>query len=266
MELRPLTGLEDTDRIIEVMTATWGGQEITREIFRAFQESGNVPHGAFVGDEMVGYVLGWVGVGPEGFHVHSHMLAVLGPWRARGVGYALKLAQRAAALDAGVHVVRWTFDPLVSRNAYFNFRKLGTVADRFERNFYGEMGDMLNRGDRSDRLVVRWELDRPPGPRSLPAGEERALVAAEDQSDAPRPVRVAEAPGASPGVRWTIAIPPDQPNLRASAPDRAAAWRDAVADALEACFGVGMVALGFRAPSEGGGVPGYVMALPEEGA
>ena len=63
--------------------------------------------------------------------------------------------------------MRWTFDPLVARNAYFNLHKLGAVADRFERNFYGEMTDTLNRGERTDRVVVRWDLDRDPGPRNV---------------------------------------------------------------------------------------------------
>ena len=96
---------------------------------------------------MVGYVLGWAGVDPEdGLHVHSHMLAALPGRRHAGVGFALKLAQRAMALDQGIQVVRWTFDPLVARNAHFNMSKLGAQCDRFHRNFYGEMGDSLNAG------------------------------------------------------------------------------------------------------------------------
>ena len=67
---------------------------------------------------MIGYVLGWAGVDPDdGLHLHSHMLAALPDRRHRGVGYALKLAQRAQALDQGIDLVRWTFDPLVARNA-----------------------------------------------------------------------------------------------------------------------------------------------------
>jgi predicted GNAT superfamily acetyltransferase len=54
--------------------------------------------------------------------------------------------------------VRWTYDPLLARNAHFNLQKLGAFADGFERDFYGEMDDQLNRGDRSDRFTVRWEL------------------------------------------------------------------------------------------------------------
>src|SRR6186997_268982 len=138
--LQALTSLDDADRLIEVMRQTWGDHDLMpREMVRAIAESGNLPWGAFDGEELVGYVLGWAGVDPEdGLHVHSHMLAALPGRRHAGVGFALKLAQRAMSLDQGIQVVRWTFDPLVARNAHFNLSKLGARCDRFHRNFYGE--------------------------------------------------------------------------------------------------------------------------------
>jgi predicted GNAT superfamily acetyltransferase len=240
VELRPLRTLDDCDAIIRVMTATWGeGQSVPREMIRALADSGNVPHGAFAGQELIGFVLGWTGVDErEGPHVHSHMLAALPDRRHRGVGYALKLAQRADALERGIALARWTFDPLVARNAYFNLHKLGAVADRFERNFYGEMTDALNSDDRSDRLLVRWALDREPGPRSVgrPAGDD-VVLRREDE----RP-RVVGRPSGSLAV---VEVPPEHRELRERDPALAISWRDAVAEALEACLGRGMVALAF---------------------
>ncbi|HEY7659683.1 MAG TPA: GNAT family N-acetyltransferase [Actinomycetota bacterium] len=237
VELRPLVSHEDGERILAVLHATWGDHEpFPREILRALADSGNVPYGAFAGAETVGYVLGWAGVEPEdGLHVHSHMLAALPDRRHRGVGYALKLAQRAQALGQGIRVVRWTFDPLVARNAHFNLSKLGASADRFERNHYGEMTDSLNAGDRSDRLTVRWDLERPPGPRVV---EAREVVLAVDGS-APGPIRAPTGPGA------IVEITPDHAALRASDPALARAWREASAVALEACLGAGLVAAAF---------------------
>ena len=84
-----------------------------------------------------------------------------------GVGFALKLHQRAWCLERGIATVTWTFDPLVSRNAYFNLRKLGALATAYGADFYGEMPDAINAGDRTDRLVVRWD-----------AGVARAVAAA----------------------------------------------------------------------------------------
>jgi len=251
--LRPLTTLADADRILEVMIATWGEHQLLpREMIHALGASGNVPWGAFDGEEMIGYVLGWTGIDPEeGLHTHSHMLAALPDRRHEGVGYALKLAQRAQALEQGIHLVRWTFDPLVARNAYFNLWKLGAVADRFHRNFYGEMTDSLNRGERSDRFVVRWDLDRPPGPRSVTASGGSPVLRRSDGTYLPAPVSL----GAPAGGVALVQIPREYADLRERDPELARAWRDALAEAVEACLDAGLVAAGFDGPTGA-----YVMA------
>jgi predicted GNAT superfamily acetyltransferase len=238
--LRPLTSVQDADLIGRVVSETWGEEQaVPREMVRALAESGNVPYGAFAGDELIGFVLGWAGVDPgEGLHVHSHMLAASPHRRHRGVGYALKLAQRAQALDQGISLVRWTFDPLVARNAYFNLHKLGAVVDRFERDFYGEMRDSLNRGDRSDRFVVRWDVREPPGPWTVPlAGDPTLLRRGEDG----RPDRVDRMDA----YAAVVEIPAEHAELRASDPDLSRRWRDAVADAAEECLARGMVGASF---------------------
>ena len=101
-------------------------------------------------EDLVGFVLGFGGFS-EGPHLHSHMLATLPERQSGGVGYALKLAQRAAALEAGLDEIRWTYDPLLARNAWFNLMKLGAAGKAFLPDFYGEMTDLLNAGDRSGR-------------------------------------------------------------------------------------------------------------------
>ncbi len=243
VSLRALTTLEDADQVLDVMVATWGSEnQLTRDFVRALQGSGNVPWGAFEGDELVGYVLGWLGVDREdGLHVHSHMLAVLPGRRHAGVGRALKLAQRAQALDAGVRTVRWTFDPLMARNAFFNLVKVGAVADRFHRHYYGDMEDAINRGERSDRLEARWDVSSPlPGPREL-VEEAMVVLGKEGLDEAPSPTEV-RPPHQGPALVW---IPSDYPTLRERDSALAARWRDAAAEAIEACRAAGMVAVRF---------------------
>ena len=151
--LGPLTTVEDADLVNGVIGATWGGQHLDREVVRALAISGNVSWGAFDdAGTLLGFVLGWAGVDDDRLHVHSHMLAALPDRRHRGTGHALKLAQRAQALDQGIEIARWTFDPMVARNAWLNLGKLGAVIDRFSRNFYGSMADAINAGERSDRF------------------------------------------------------------------------------------------------------------------
>lgn len=234
--LRPLDRDEDADAVLRILDATWAGQPMPREIVRALADSGNVPYGAFDGDETIGYVLSWVGIEPEdGLHVHSHMLATLPDRRHAGVGYALKLAQRAQALEQGIALVRWTFDPLVARNAYFNLHKLGVVADRFDRNHYGPMTDAINTGERSDRFTVRWELRREPGPRRVEAAGAVLLA----DGDAPGMVMPVG------GRAAIVQIPREYAELRGRDRELANAWRDASADAIERCLAAGLVAAGF---------------------
>lgn len=245
IELEPLESLEDATHITEVMLATWGShQELPTEMIRALQESGNVPWGGFHHGRMIGYVLGWLGTDDEGYHIHSHMLAVDPEWRSKGVGYALKLAQRAAALDQGIRLVRWTFDPANAANAYFNLAKLGCVADGFHRDFYGEMEDALNAGERSDRLVARWELDRS---SEGPASDEGSVVV-DREGPEDRPVPTAARPPSAGGTAL-VRIPSSYRELRFADPALADRWRDAIADGLEMCFSAGLQVSGFTSTS-----------------
>ena len=237
VRLEPLRSVDDATAIGDVIVATWGEQPIGTEVVRALAESGNEPYGAFDGDDLIAFVLGWAGVDADGLHVHSHMLAARPDRRHAGVGYALKLAQRAQALDHGIHTVRWTFDSLIARNAYFNLAKLGAVADRFERAFYGEMGDALNRGDRTDRLTARWGLDDAPGRRAVPA----AATVLRRNGDGP----LMETSDLGSADAVAVEVPPEYHELRARDPALADRWRDAVAEAAESCLEAGLVAVAF---------------------
>ena len=255
VQLRPLTSLDDADAVVRVMVATWG-EEIPRETIRALAGSGNVPWGAFEGDDLVAYVLGWAAVDPtDGLHEHSHMLAALPNRRHRGVGYAVKLAQRASCLDRDIHLVRWTFDPLVARNAHLNINKLGARCDRFHRDYYGPMPDAINAGDRSDRLVVRWDLDLLPRAPAVP-GDARLVVRSDGPADAPMPVVVGEPEGAD---ALGIQIPRDHAALRTEDPGLGAAWREVVGAVLESCVGLGRSVVAFD-PDRDGGRPTYFLA------
>ena len=88
--------------------------------------------------------------------------------RDSGVGTQLKFAQKEHALKRGIRLIEWTFDPLVSRNAYLNIEKLGVIVRRYYPSFYG--------GD-SDRLIAEWWLDQPRP--SVPGDQRRVTIAAD---------------------------------------------------------------------------------------
>lgn len=126
----------------------------------AAQKAGGVVLGAFDhANKMRGFCYGFLGLGEDGGLLHySHMTAVDPELRGGGIGALLKWAQRDAVLAQGIDRMIWTFDPLESLNAYFNFAKLGVVADTYWENLYGDTGSALHRGTPTDRFKVEWRL------------------------------------------------------------------------------------------------------------
>jgi predicted GNAT superfamily acetyltransferase len=126
----------------------------------ALKAAGNILVGAFDNkDKLVGFALGFLGREHGQTTIHSHLLAVLDAYRHLDLGSRLKQAQRERAMSMGIHEMTWTYDPLQSRNAHFNFSKLGIVSDTYKTDFYGpETSSILHRNG-TDRLWVRWMLN-----------------------------------------------------------------------------------------------------------
>lgn len=132
---------------------------VPRTILVACKEAGGVLLGAFDGPALVGFAFGFAGFEHGNATHHSHMLAVSPEYRDQNLGFKLKVAQRERVLDVGIKQITWTFDPLQSRNAYFNFGKLGVIADSYRVNFYGETSSSYLHPAGTDRLWVTWLID-----------------------------------------------------------------------------------------------------------
>jgi predicted GNAT superfamily acetyltransferase len=125
----------------------------------AAKAAGGVLLGAYDGDALVGFIYGFPSFEEGQLAHHSHMLAVKDAYRNFNLGQKLKMAQRERVLAQGIKLITWTFDPLQSLNAYFNFQKLGVIADRYLINFYGEDASSFLHRNGTDRLWVKWLLD-----------------------------------------------------------------------------------------------------------
>ncbi|HWD05459.1 MAG TPA: GNAT family N-acetyltransferase [Amycolatopsis sp.] len=243
VRITPLRG-GDVGRALEVLDAIWGPAiRPTEDFLRALTHAGAALLAAEPLETPVtvcGYVLGFLGW-QDGVHLHSHQLGVLPAYRARGVGYALKLAERAECLGRGITRMRWTFDPLLARNAAFNFGKLGVVATGYVPDLYGRMSDVVNGDDATDRFEVVWSLDADPGPPPVPQGrpaEDAALIEVDGDGVPHRtdtPVR--------PGVR--VPIPADYDALRRSGAPLGRRWRRVAGDVFAECFAAGLLASSF---------------------
>jgi predicted GNAT superfamily acetyltransferase len=125
--------------------------------------NGGIVVGAFADDQLIGFVFGFPGLeftpdGPRPKHC-SHMLGIHPDQRDAGLGFALKRAQWQMVRHQGLDHVTWTYDPLLSRNAYLNIAKLGAVCSTYRRSEYGDMRDGLNAGLPSDRFQVDWWIN-----------------------------------------------------------------------------------------------------------
>jgi predicted GNAT superfamily acetyltransferase len=183
LAIRDLKTIDDLSQLKSVEKEVWGMADedtLPLTLAIALKTAGNIFVGAFVKHEpetkttagttrdkdghknkeqLLGFAFGFLAREHGHITIHSHMLAVLDSYRHLDLGSRLKQAQRERTLAMGIREMTWTFDPLQSRNAHFNFAKLGVVSDTYKVDFYGpETSSMLHRNG-TDRLWVRWMLN-----------------------------------------------------------------------------------------------------------
>jgi predicted GNAT superfamily acetyltransferase len=186
------------------------------------------------------------------------MLAVREQWRDRGIGKALKDFQREELLRQGIHVMYWTYDPLVARNARLNIRKLGVEVVEYVRDMYGvDEASVTDSVIGSDRFVVRWNLEPPDGNSGATWG---IAGTEEDASSAPLAPLVVAAVDASgkttaveeslqqPAVR--VEIPTDIQALKLAMPEVARSWRATTRRVFESYLGRGYGVAGFYSEAD----------------
>ena len=159
--IRDLESFDDLCQVKAVEKEVWGvadDDSLPMTLAIACKAAGSIFVGAFEGDTLVGFAFGIFGREHGQTTIHSHMLAVKPAYRNFNLGHKLKLAQRERVLAQDITVMTWTFDPLQSLNAHFNFNKLGVISDRYFINFYGaDAASFLHRNG-TDRLWVTWLL------------------------------------------------------------------------------------------------------------
>jgi predicted GNAT superfamily acetyltransferase len=162
--VRPLHTIPEFKLCVQVAREVWADADLDTEPHVTYviaHHTGGQVLGAFDGATMVGFTKAYVGLHDHTPYFHSHMAAVLPSYRDRGIGRLLKLVQREDALRRDIRLIEWTFDPLETKNAHFNFNRLGGISRRYIPDFYGITTSPLHRGIPTDRLLVEWRLDSP---------------------------------------------------------------------------------------------------------
>ena len=109
-------------------------------------------------DRLAGFLVWLPAWDDKGCYYYSLSLGVSLAHQSRGLGRGLKWEQRRLALKAGIDRIRWTFDPLRIKNAFFNLERLGAVAHRYIPDHYGRLSPNVRAGLATDRLKVEWRL------------------------------------------------------------------------------------------------------------
>lgn len=192
--------------------------------------AGGFTLGAYAGARLVGFVLSLPmfleNLKPA---FYSHMTAVDAEFQSIGIGARLKWAQRERSLAVGVDYIKWTYQPVLARNAFFNIERLGVEIKTYMPNFYGT-GAEANESKiqvlevDSDRLFADWHLSSP-------------KVAALSRGE--KYVETAE-------VAQTVEIPPDWNDLVVRDTKRAIHEQERIKHEFQTAFAAGLVVRGFE--------------------
>ena len=258
MRIRPLTTIEECRQVAALEREIWGFTDaedvMPPHVLVVSIKRGGILLGAFDDNErMTGFVFSMPAVKGGRVTQWSHMLGVTADARESGLGARLKQAQRAAALEMGVDLVEWTFDPMQAINAYFNFAKLGVVAEEYEENMYGESSSPLHTGTPTDRLVAEWHITLPHVERRLAAWGHPVVrdgsVAGAALVNPSTPDGRWPAPGTADITRddrrVLVEIPVGFGDMQLADPKRATAWRIQTREIFQTYFSRGYRAVDF---------------------
>jgi len=258
MEYQDLTSLEEFRSVVELEKQVWEYTDaedvVPVPILAVNVKRGGILIGAFdESREMVGFVYSLPGVRRGQLTQWSHMLGVIEHHRSAGIGKELKFQQRVRALQMGVDLIEWTFDPLQAMNAHLNFCKLGVIVSEYEENIYGESSSPLHSGTPTDRLVAEWwirtdRVEQLVAGSKRPANSKAAIVPNEFLNEtevvdgwlACKDVNLE-----SGSTELHLEIPRDFSNMQVQVPELAKHWRMTVRELFKTYFSQGYLAVDF---------------------
>lgn len=210
LAIRPCETVAEYDDCVALQREAFGLPDIElspRRHLVVTREAGGWTLGAFAHERLIGFVHHLVALRGRTLSGYSHMMAVAQAYQNQGVGLQLKWAQRVRALTEGVSLIRWTWDPMQARNAYFNLNRLGVVVRSYAVNFYGT--DYLAQAAYG-RLPIGLDSDRLMGEWDLTSDFVEALIAGEATMRRTQPVMAIELP-----ANWNALVAQDPAAARA---------------------------------------------------
>lgn len=240
VRVRPLTTPAEMNAAVDLYREVFRlgptDPAVSPRLLISLMHNGGSVIGAFDGAELVGFAYGFPGVDARtgAVYHYSQMAAVRDDQQGRGVGRALKLGQREHVLSTGVHAMRWSFDPVRTRNAHFNLDVLGAAARWFVPNMLGIEDHGRDAGMRTDRLIVEWDL----------SGDPRPVPSAPPLPDVGWGTTLRD------GGAELLGLPRDWDGFAAGDRPAAERLRETVADTLTGLFDAGYAAVSCRVAND----------------
>jgi len=259
--LRPLTTVDDWQaaETLQRRALGRGARSVwTAPMLAAVAESGGLLLGAWADDgvepQLRGALVDLLAEIERYPAMHTAVHGVAHDARGRGVGTALRHAERSLCARRGVDLVLWGIDPLRGAESHLALNKLGGIGTRYRRNFCGPVHDRANAGLATDRLMIEWWIDaprvrsllddgNPPAHHDLGLHRMDVITKTKALGSGLRAlVGTVEAPA---GSHVLVEVPVDLDALRESAPEIAREWRIGIRELLERLLDGGYVVVGF---------------------
>ncbi|MGY3716150.1 GNAT family N-acetyltransferase [Sutcliffiella cohnii] len=226
IELRELQTIEEMQQVEELERNIWGTEIVPTHQTLTAVKNGGIMVGAYDGDELIGFSYGFAGFRNGKSYLCSHMLGIAEKYRSQGIGESLKRKQREIAIKKGYDMMKWTYDPLETRNGYLNLSKLNGICNTYIENCYGEMQDSLNKGLPSDRFELHWHLTSPHVVEGhIPNTEGATALNAVTFNEENLPVFVASKEQPLTRLAYSLAVPKDFQGLKSASKELALDWR-----------------------------------------
>jgi len=114
----------------------------------------------YAGDRPIGFLACFADFDRRGPFWYGARMGVDRRYWDKNIGDELVRVMYESAKERNIPRIRWTYDPLVSRNGYIYIHRMGATVREIGFNYYSAVftSDEFNRGISTDRLMVEWNI------------------------------------------------------------------------------------------------------------
>ncbi|MCX7636172.1 MAG: GNAT family N-acetyltransferase [Syntrophales bacterium] len=112
----------------------------------------------YAADRPIGFAALFADFDKDGPFWYGARMGVDERYQDKNIGEAIVAHLYDCALERNIPRIRWTYDPLQSRNGYIYLRRMGGLVREIGFNYYSAVftNDHFNRGISTDRFIVEW--------------------------------------------------------------------------------------------------------------